>query len=229
MTSPLISIIIPVWREETVINEALSHIYEIVSSLPIEIIVVDSAPDRSTLKVIADDGVKKVTAQKSRALQMNAGTRHATGNILLFLHADTRLPQNGLRQICKLLEGREIAGGAFDLSIDSPRTAFRVIAWAASKRSRWTRIPYGDQALFIRRSVFEETGGYPEIPIMEDVALMRRLKREKRRIGFISEPVLTSARRWEKEGIVFGTLRNWALISLYTLGVSPTRLACFYR
>jgi hypothetical protein len=121
-------------------------------------------------------------------------------------------------------------GGAFDLRIDGRKIAFRVIETIASLRSRLTRIPYGDQAMFIRASYFRTLGGgFREIPIMEDVDLMQRLKRDGRRIVIIREGVTTSARRWEEEGPVFGTLRNWSLMVLYFCGVAPERLARFYR
>jgi hypothetical protein len=99
----------------------------------------------------------------------------------------------------------------------------------ANLRSRLTRIPYGDQAIFIRASYFRSIGGFKEIPIMEDVDLMRRIKRKGWRIVIFQEPVITSARRWEKEGLLFGTLRNWFLMTLFLCGVSPERLARFYR
>ena len=120
-------------------------------------------------------------------------------------------------------------GGAFDLRIDSRRIVFRVIETIASLRSRLTRIPYGDQAMFIRASYFRTLGGFKEIPIMEDVDLMQRIKRNGKRIAIFREPVITSARRWEREGPGFGTLRNWFLMALYLCGVAPERLARFYR
>jgi hypothetical protein len=127
------------------------------------------------------------------------------------------------------LKDRAIVGGAFDLGIDSKRFAFRVIEKMASWRSRLTRIPYGDQAIFIRADYFRQLGGFRNIPIMEDVELMQRIKQKKGEIKIISKRVLTSPRRWEKEGIVFCTLRNWFLISLYFMGVRPETLARLYK
>jgi len=168
-------------------------------------------------------------AQRGRARQMNKGAVHAGGKILLFLHADTLLPEGALQRISALMEKGAVVAGAFELGIDSARPVFRIIEKAASLRSRILRIPYGDQAIFIRKDYFRALGGFREIPLMEDVELMRRIKKAGDRISIIPEKVKTSPRRWEKEGILFCTLRNWTLISLYFLGVSPERLAKFYR
>jgi GT2 family glycosyltransferase len=149
--------------------------------------------------------------------------------VLLFLHADTVLPPAAFERIAEAMRDEGCVGGAFDLRIDSRRTGFRVIEKVASLRSRLTRIPYGDQAIFIRASCFRTLGGFREIPLMEDVDLMRRIKRKGWRIVIFREPVITSARRWEKEGLVFGTLRNWFLMTLYLCGVPPERLARYYR
>jgi rSAM/selenodomain-associated transferase 2 len=160
---------------------------------------------------------------------MNCGTAEAEGNVLIFLHADTRLPESALKNIGVILEDKNIVGGAFDLGIDSERFAFRVIEKMASWRSRLTRIPYGDQAIFIRADYFRLIRGFQDIPIMEDVELMQRIKQRAGKIKIIPQRVLTSPRRWETEGVVFCTLRNWFLISLFLLGVKPATLARFYK
>lgn len=160
---------------------------------------------------------------------MNAGAAMATGEILIFLHADTRLPRQALELINQAMTRQALIGGAFDLRIDTERLILKIIARIASLRSRLTRIPFGDQAIFIRSDYFHQMGGYPEIPLMEDVALMRRIKRAGGRVGFIPEPVITSARRWELEGILYTTLRNWILLSAYTLGAEPDKLAKYYK
>ncbi len=160
---------------------------------------------------------------------MNKGASLARGDILLFLHADTRLPKSALQNISSVMEKKDIVGGAFDLSIQSDRPIFRIIEKAASVRSRITRIPYGDQAPFIRKDYFHAVGGFKEMPLMEDVEFMRRLKKAGDKICIVSEKVKTSPRRWETEGILYCTLRNWTIRSLYSLGVSPTKLMRFYR
>lgn len=159
---------------------------------------------------------------------MNAGAALAVADILIFLHADTRLPPQAFSLIDEVMNRGDFVGGAFDLSIDSNRSIYRFISRAASLRSRLTRIPYGDQAIFVRKGYFNTIGRYPGIPLMEDVAFMRKIKKAGGKIGFISTPIVTSARRWEQEGILYATLRNWLLLSAYFLGVSPDKLPRYY-
>jgi rSAM/selenodomain-associated transferase 2 len=224
-----VSVIIPVYREQGIINATIGGVRSRRGGGAAEIIVVDGEAKGETLAVIQDTAVKQILSGKGRGLQLNRGGRSATGQGLLFLHADTVLPPNALDRISEVLGDETCVGGAFDLSIDSPRWGFRVIERVANWRSRLTRVPYGDQAIFIRAAYFKAIGGFQEIPIMEDVDLMRRIKRAGGRIVMLREPVLTSARRWEQEGLIYGTLRNWLLILLYLCGVEPQRLASFYR
>jgi rSAM/selenodomain-associated transferase 2 len=223
------SFIIPVYRETQIINSTINHLMCLQEFTNAEIIVADGDREGSTLKVISNVSAKKVICPKGRARQMNSGAAEAKGDILIFLHADTWLPGNALKKINALLEDKTIVGGAFDLGIDSKRFAFRIIEKMASWRSRLTRIPYGDQAIFIRREYFSVLGGFQDIPLMEDVELMKRVKRNRGKIVILKEKVKTSPRRWEYEGVTYCTLRNWLLITLYLLGVKPGRLARFYR
>lgn len=126
------------------------------------------------------------------------------------------------------MTGSAYWGGAFDLGISSDKWIYRLIARTASLRSRLTRLPYGDQAIFIRRDEFRNLGGYPVIPIMEDVALMRQIKKRGGNINIIAHPVATSPRRWEREGVLYATLSNWLLQAAYFLGRSPEKLARYY-
>ena len=142
---------------------------------------------------------------------------------------DTELPQNALERIIAVMKNARSVGGAFDLGIKSDRVALKLIASVASLRSRITRLPYGDQAIFVRRDYFQKVGGYNNIPLMEDVELMRRIKKRGGKINIIPDRVLSSPRRWEQEGMVYCTVRNWVLITLYYLGISPQRLARYYR
>jgi uncharacterized protein len=207
----------------------LDHLESLEWSENCEFIVVDGSPDGGTIKAITRRGVQCVKSSRGRASQMNVGVAMATGEILIFLHADTRLPRQALERIDQIMTPQTLIGGAFDLRIDTKRPMLKIIARIASLRSRLTRIPYGDQAIFIRSDYFHRMGGYPEIPLMEDVALMRKIKKAGGRIGFIPEPVITSARRWEQQGILYTTLRNWILLSAYTLGAAPDRLAKYYK
>ena len=226
---PLLSIIVPVVDEDRIINDLIEHLYGLPFGDGCEVIIVDGNQSQNTLKAISRGDVKKIASFKGRGAQMNAGAAGAKGEILLFLHADTLLPRPVLDQILLALKQPDIVGGAFDLGINSNRWGFRLIETVASLRSRITRMPYGDQAIFIKKAVFERLGGFGEIPLMEDVDLMRRVRKTGQKIAIIPLKVLTSPRRWEKEGLFFSTLRNWILISLYLLGVSPQRLSKFYK
>jgi len=225
---PEISVIVPVLGEESVIGERIRRIRAAEPGVAPEIVVVDGDPGESTLKALAEPDVLGLASPRGRAVQMNRGAQRASGEILLFLHADTDLPAGPFTLIRQALDDDSAVAGAFDLSIRSPRVAFRLIERVASRRSRISRIPYGDQAIFLRRSYFREIGGYREIPLMEDVDLMRRIRRRGERIVFLDARVSTSARRWEQEGILRCTLRNWTLVSLFLLGVPAERLVRFY-
>jgi rSAM/selenodomain-associated transferase 2 len=223
-----ISVIIPVLHEEAVIGEAIARLEAAVSGHGAEIIVVDGGPDAETLKAVGAGRVVKLTSEKGRGWQMNTGAQAASGDILLFLHADTALPPGALREILAAMATGRYAGGAFDLGIADDAPVFRMIERISSLRSRLTRIPYGDQAIFMKRSYFRALGGFSDIPIMEDVDLMRRVKKHGGRLCFIPTRVKTSSRRWRNEGIIRCTLRNWTIMLLYLLGVSPVRLARWY-
>jgi rSAM/selenodomain-associated transferase 2 len=226
---PEISVIIPVLNEADRINNLIDHLEKSNPRQPFEIIVVDGDPAASTLRAIQREGPIMLTSGRGRAKQMNLGAAMAKGGILLFLHADTEMPPNALRKIITAMGGGTYVAGAFDLGIKSDRLIFRFIERVASVRSRITGIPFGDQAIFIRKDFFETIGGYKDIPLMEDVKLMRQIKVRGGEIFIIPEKVRTSARRWEEEGILSCMVRNWALQTLYAVGVSPYVLARFYR
>jgi rSAM/selenodomain-associated transferase 2 len=194
-----------------------------------EIIVVDGDPQGTTVKVIDDSKVISITADQGRARQMNAGAKIAKGQVLIFLHADTLLPPEALNKISRMLENKKYVGGAFNLGIDSGRLLLKYIAARASMRSRINRIPYGDQAIFILKSYFDNIGKFKDIPLMEDVDLMRRIKKRGDKIYIFSDQVKTSPRRWEKEGVIYTTVKNQILMGLYYLGVGPEKLVKYYR
>ena len=227
--TPEFSFIIPVWKEESVITRTIEHIRSLQSAASAEIIIVDGDPEGKTVEIARRAKVKTAIAQRGRGSQMNHGAALASGNILIFLHADTLLPLDALGLIDDAMQDESCAAGAFDLAIDSGRPVFRLIEKAACLRSRVTRLPYGDQAVFMRKAIFTDLGGFKDIPIMEDVEIMQRIKRRGGKIRIIDRRVRTSARRWEEEGILYTTLRNWLLITLYLLGVKPEKLVRFYR
>ncbi len=228
-TTPAVSVILPVLNEAAGINSAIERLRRLEAGATLEIIVVDGDPDGSTVRIVRDPAVVCATASRGRAIQMNRGASLASGDILLFLHADTSLPDNALSLVTDALSDSCVQAGAFDLGIDSTRLIFRITERYVALRTRITRIPFGDQAIFIRRSAFEQLGGYREIPIMEDVDLMKRLRARGNRIRIIPCKVRTSARRWEQEGILSCTFRNWMLQTGFALGVNPEKLAKWYR
>ena len=223
------SIVIPVLHEQEHIHACLKRLGTQGFTDSRQIIVVDGDPEGGTINLIRNGDVLCLRSAPGRALQMNAGAAVAEGQILLFLHADTALPRRALEKISHIMTAREYVGGAFDLAIDSDSLFLRYIARRASFRSRLNRIPYGDQAIFIDRVYFEGLGGFKEIPIMEDVDLMRRIKKNRQEIHIFRDRVMTSPRRWEAEGPLYTTLRNQLLVLFYYLGVSPETLSRFYH
>ncbi|MHC4336129.1 MAG: TIGR04283 family arsenosugar biosynthesis glycosyltransferase [Planctomycetota bacterium] len=167
------SVIIPVLDEQEHINSVIGHLRGLPGSESCEIIVVDGDPGAGTIGAIKEGRIVTITCEKGRGRQMNAGADVAKGEMLVFLHADTRLPDRAFEKIAQVLEDERYVAGAFDLSIDSNRLILKYIAARARLRSRLNRIPYGDQAIFMRKSYFEEIGRFKEIPIMEDIDLMR--------------------------------------------------------
>jgi len=224
------SIIIPVLHEGERILSLIDRIHALRPEEPYEIIVVDGSPESDTLEPLRErQDVITLASPLGRARQMNKGADIARGEVLLFLHADTKLPPGALGNITEALRGSDAVGGAFELGIASGKLSFKVIECAASIRSRLTRIPYGDQAIFVKKEYFDLIGGYRDIPLMEDIELMRRIRKRGNRICILQDRIETSSRRWDKEGILFCTLRNWTLSTLYYLGVSPETLIRFYR
>jgi|SRR5208283_3037248 len=222
------SVIMPVLNEPSLINSAIEHVFLIGSNADLELIVVDGDAEGSTIHKIKDRGVRKLISAKGRGTQMNHGASVARGDILLFLHTDTELPEDAFNTISSLMTNDTHIGGAFDLGIRSAKVIFRLIEKMVYIRTRLTRIPYGDQGIFIKKNFFQKIDGYREIPLMEDVELMKRIKGSGYKIQIIPQQIKTSPRRWEEEGVIYCTLRNWMLISLYLLGVKPQRLAKLY-
>jgi rSAM/selenodomain-associated transferase 2 len=220
-----ISVIIPTLNEAAVIEKTLK-------GLPprgdVERIVVDGGSSDGTAELAKRHADKVLMTEAGRGRQMNAGAREARGDILLFLHADARLPGLAHEAVSRALDDPAVVGGAFRLAIDSSRRALRMVAMFANGRTRLTGIPYGDQGIFVRRSVFEQLSGFPEWPLLEDLEFSRRIKAAGK-VVILSQPITVSSRRWDKEGIGYSTLRNQIFVLLYFLGVSPSRLARWYR
>lgn len=158
---------------------------------------------------------------------MNRGAEEALGEVLLFLHADTRLPASAFSDIAAALSDPRVVGGRFDIELDGAQRMLKVIGWMISYRSRLSKVGTGDQAIFVRRDVFEQMGGYPDLPLMEDIAFCRELK-HRGMIACLRSRVVTSARRWEVEGVWRTILRMWTLKLLYFAGVPSARLKRYY-
>lgn len=224
----IISIVIPVLYESEIIQTAIAHLHGLGCKKNIKIIVVDGDSGGSTIRTIDDPAVITATSSKGRARQMNHGASLAAGDIIVFLHADTLLPHDALLKIQSAIT-QGYAAGAFSLGIQSDRWIFRVTEKYVALRTRFTGIPFGDQAFFIRRDYFHAIGKFADIPIMEDVEFMRRIKKMGQPVYIISDKAMTSPRRWEQEGLIFCTFRNWCLQLLYAMGVRPERLAQWYK
>ncbi|MDZ7968976.1 MAG: TIGR04283 family arsenosugar biosynthesis glycosyltransferase [Nostoc sp. DedSLP03] len=220
-----ISIIIPAINEAVNIKEAIATTQP---STSIEVIVVDGGSNDSTVEIAQSLNVKVISSSSGRAVQMNAGAVAASGEILLFLHADTHLPTGFDEMIRTALQQPGIVAGAFKLRIDASLLSLRWVEWGVNVRSHFYQMPYGDQAIFLTKEVFQKIGSFPELPIMEDFELMRRLKRIGR-VVIIPTPVVTSARRWLQKGVLKTTLLNQIVIIAYLLGVSPERICSWYR
>ncbi len=220
-----ISIIIPVRNEAENIGSLLPALLAIPR---LELLVVDGSSTDSTAEVAGALGAKVLTTPPGRAIQMNAGAEAARGDILLFLHCDTRLPNGFSEQVIDTLRQPGISAGAFTLAINGKGWGLRLIEILANFRSRFLQMPYGDQGIFVTAARFHSVGAYPLQPIMEDFELMRRLKR-KGRVRILPLRATTSARRWEKLGILKTTVINQVLIIGYLFGVSPEKLAKWHK
>lgn len=224
-----IAVIIPTLNEEKALTQTLTE----VAALNLEeIIVVDGGSTDRTLRIAeafsaASPHVHLITGSMGRARQMNAGAKGSRSEILLFLHADTLLPPNVVGIIRTAMADFNIAGGWFEVRFDSPSIWGAVISRFMNWRSRLSGIATGDQAIFVRRPIFEQLGGFSDIPLMEDIEFSARLKRVGSTLA-LEETVTTSFRRWEQQGPLRTILLMWTLRFLYWIGMSPHRLKDFY-
>lgn len=215
------SVVIPALDEELVIARAIESARQDAD----EVIVVDGCSRDRTREVAEASGARVLAGPRGRGAQLAAGAAAATGEWLVFLHADTVLGP-GWREALAALPP-EVAGGAFRLRIDAPGRAFRLVESVVALRCHVFRLPYGDQGIFARRSAYERSGGFRPLPLMEDVDFVRRLARFGR-LAFPRVEAVTSARRWQRHGVLGTTIRNWGVMALYALGGSPEWLARLY-
>ena len=219
-----VSAIIPTLNEATHVAATLANVR---AQGPHEILVVDGGSSDATTALAAPLADRVLTGACGRAAQMNFGAAHATGDALLFLHADCTLAAGALAEAVRLLRCSGVAAGCFTMRVPSAYPLYRAIDWCAMARVRLTGVAYGDQGLFLRREIFERAGGFPSLRLMEDVFLSLKL-RKMGRIVVARSRIAVSDRRWGRTGIVRQTLRNWALTALAAGGVHPDRLARFY-
>ncbi len=219
-----LSIIIPALNEAA----GIAHAVERALSLrPCEVIVVDGGSHDGTDRIARQLDCRVCSTSRGRARQQNAGAAQATGDVLLFLHADCCLGPTAREQIERTLRSPRIVGGAFYQRIEAAGLIYRGLEVGNAVRVCCTRMAYGDQGLFLRRDLFEQLGGFPDVGFMEDVLLMRKL-RDRGRLALLPGPLFVSARRWQKHGPIRQTLRNWCLLAAEQLGVPLHRLAEFY-
>ena len=219
-----ISIIIPTLNEADSIGGLLPELLAIPG---VELLVVDGGSTDNTADIAKSYGVQVLNTSPGKAAQMNAGAEAAHGDILLFLHCDTKLAPGFVEQVRGALSQPGVSAGAFRLSIDGQGLGLRVIEWLINFRSNVLQMPYGDQGIFVTTDMFFSVGPFPSQPIMEDFQLMRKLKK-KGRIEILPLNATTSARRWERLGVLKTTIINQAIIIGYLFGINPEKLADWY-
>ena len=219
-----VSIIVPTFNESSNVRGCLDSAWQ---AEPLEVIVVDGGSQDDTLAHACDDRTILLHSSRGRAIQQNLGAAAASGDVLLFLHADCRLCASAVNQIRDVLRNEEVLYGSFRQRILANGWRYRILEQSNDFRAGALRLPYGDQGIFIRRAVFERVGGFPEYRLMEDLELVVKLRQESRPV-LLPGPIHVGARRWEQNGIVRQTIRNWTLATAWRCGVHPDKLADYY-
>ena len=219
-----VSIIVPTLNEELVLEKTLTQFQQL---SPHELIVSDGGSDDGTRNIAGRFSHRVITGSAGRALQMNVGADEATGDILLFLHADSRIEPESYRKMLQCMQNPKWIGGAFTLCIESGKWSLKLIALLANIRSKYFGLAYGDQGFFVRKEVFNDMNGFSPIPICEDLDFYYRL-RKKGSVILLKEKAHTSPRRWINEGIFFTTARNFFIAVLFGLGFPPHILTKWY-
>ncbi|NWF47198.1 glycosyltransferase [Hydrogenophaga sp. D2P1] len=221
------SIVVPMLNEAQEMPRLLARLSAL-ARLGNDVLIVDGGSDDGSADLAVRAGLRVLSSPRGRARQMNLGAAHASGDVLLFLHADTLLPEGALITIHRVMQKSSAPWGRFDVVIDGSHPLLRVVARLMNLRSRWTGIATGDQAIFVTREAFDAVGGFPDQPLMEDIELSSRLLRRSRP-ACISDPVLTSGRRWESRGVWRTVLLMWRLRWAYWRGTPADQLARLYQ
>jgi rSAM/selenodomain-associated transferase 2 len=220
-----LSVVVPMLNEAATIASTLNALRR--GARDAEIIVVDGGSTDASVAIARPLCDSLIDASRGRALQMNAGARASHGDALVFVHADTIVPSTFATDIASALSDPAVGGGRFDVVLDAVALPYRIIGAMISIRSRISRTGTGDQAIFVRREVFDRLGGFPEFELCEDLEFSRRLKRAGR-IACLRTRVTTSARRWNRDGVVRTVVRMWLIRAMYLMGVPPARLKRMY-
>lgn len=223
----LISVIIPVLNEANGIVDTLEHVNSLKGNK--EVIVVDGGSTDQTVQLAEEFADKVCVTEAGRGHQMNYGTQAAEGDILFFLHSDSWLEAGALVELEEVMQHQEIIGGCFSLKIDDDSWPLKFIAWTSNLRAKYLNLIFGDQGIFVRREVFQELNGYPEIELMEDWEFSQQLAKQEGKVTQLKHKIYTSARRWEKHGTWRTIWLMHKIKLLYMLGVEPKKLREIYR
>jgi rSAM/selenodomain-associated transferase 2 len=222
---PAISVVIPAINEQPNVSRAIASAYDACAD---EVIVVDGGSSDHTMDVARQSGATVISSPPGRAIQQNAGAQAASGDMLLFLHADCRLHSDAIRQVRDAFQQRRLVCAAFRQRIESDAWIYRVVERGNAARVAWLGWPYGDQGICLPKELFGKIGGFPPVMLMEDLLLLKKLRTYGRPV-LLPGPIYVSDRRWARQGLVRQTVRNWTLLAAYRCGVSPDRLAHHYR
>ncbi|HSE84568.1 MAG TPA: TIGR04283 family arsenosugar biosynthesis glycosyltransferase [Thermodesulfobacteriota bacterium] len=224
----MISIVIPTYNESATIESTLTKLLEIVPPDD-EIIIIDGQSEDNTQEIVRTfPQTKLFTSRRGRAIQMNVGAQKAKNEYLLFLHADNIVSPDCLNMLRDDIKSGRLSWGWFPIKLNSPKLGFKVLEIGANLRLKFTGTPLGDHGIFVRKEIFDKIGGFPEIPIMEDLEFVRKIKRVAKGTQ-INCPIGTSVRRFEKSGIIKTFITMWVLRFLYYSGMSTDKLARYYK